>query len=83
MRDHDEDIAWQQREITGTTLHLCERCGRPLDPEGVDAITLTEPTSPLAEPTEGERLCADCYTRMGNSESAIIWDDDDEDDTVS
>jgi hypothetical protein len=78
MRVHDEDVAWQQREITGSTLVLCDQCGRPLDGE---AFTLAE-TAPIAEPLDGQRICRDCWEKIGRGEAEADWDDDDEDPSV-
>lgn len=69
MREHDDEVAWQQREITGSTVLLCEQCGLPLGP---DDATLTEATSLL----EGQRLCARCRTTIGRGDVEPDWDDD-------
>ena len=70
----DEELTWQQREITGTTVHVCENCGRPL----TAAIMRQADDDTSDDGGGGMRICADCYEAIERGTAPIELDDDED-----
>lgn len=70
----DEELALQQRDVTGERVQVCERCGRPLI--GNPSLPVA-PRSPLADPTDGIGVCASCWLAVETGMDPIPMDDED------
>jgi len=69
----DDELAWQQREITGATVHVCENCGRP-----VGASLLRQAAEhTTADGGGGMRICADCLDAIKRGMAPLDLDEDD------
>ena len=69
----DEELTWQQREITGTAVRVCERCGRPIDATEMQMVD--DETS--ADGGTGMRICADCMNAIARGADPVDLADDD------
>ena len=70
----DEELVWQRREITGTTVHVCENCGRPV---GETLLYLADAET-TADGGPGMRICADCREAIGRGTAPVELDEEDD-----
>jgi hypothetical protein len=74
----NEELIWQQREITGEAVYACENCGRP-----VSAALLREiPDETTADGGVGMRVCAACLEAIERGTAPVELDDEDEPETL-
>ena len=74
----DEELTWQQREITGEAAYACENCGRP-----VSAALLREvPDETTADGGAGMRVCAACLEAIERGTAPVELDVEDEPELV-
>lgn len=69
----DEELTWQQREITGESVHVCERCGRPV---GANLLRQAADDT-TADGGGGMRVCADCLDAIDRGMAPLDLDEDD------
>ncbi len=55
----DEEWTLQQRDVSGDTVLLCDRCGQPID-ASVAHVVMPEP-SELVQPGTETWLCPTCW----------------------
>ena len=65
-----EEIVGPAREVSGERLTPCELCHRPV---AEDALLPVTGASPLGEPDDILKLCADCRQRLAAGE--LTFDD--------
>lgn len=70
----DDELVWQRREITGTAVHVCENCGRPVS--GSLLRQAADETTP--DGGSGMRICADCLEAIERGTAPLELDDEDE-----
>jgi hypothetical protein len=70
----DEELTWQQREITGETIHVCERCGRPVS----DALLRHAADDTTPDGGAGMHICADCLSAIERGVEPVELDDEDD-----
>ncbi len=70
----DDELAWQRREITGETVHVCEKCGRPMS----DYYLRQTADETSADGGAGMRICAACYETIERGIEPLELDEDDD-----
>ena len=69
----DEELTWQQREITGEKVHVCERCGRPVSA----SLVRQAADETTADGGAGMRICVDCQNAIERGIDPVELDEDD------
>ncbi|HYI14430.1 MAG TPA: hypothetical protein VEX37_03495 [Thermomicrobiales bacterium] len=70
----DEELTWQRREISGETVQVCEKCGRPMS----DALLRLSADETSADGGAGMRICPACFEAMASGTAPVELDDEDD-----
>lgn len=70
----DDELVLQQRDITGTTVHVCENCGRPVG--GSFLWQVADGTA--VDGGSGMRICPDCLEAFERGTAPVELDDEDD-----
>lgn len=69
----DDELTQQWREVTGRTVPVCSRCGRP-----VTGALLTDPQADPSPEAGVDGICRDCWERIEAGEVPLDLDDESE-----
>jgi hypothetical protein len=70
----DEELTWQQRDITGETVHVCEKCGRPMRAD----LLRQAADDTTDDGGAGMRICPVCLEAIARGVDPVELDEEDD-----
>ena len=70
----DDELTWQRREVTGETVHVCEKCGRPVS----EYLMRQAADDTTPDGGAGMRICAACHEAIESGTDPVELDEEDD-----